>query len=95
MPAQEFDFEICVPVATPVKPAGRVQPGEWPAMRVARTTYHGPYDGLAEAWGEFDRWIAASALKPAAELYEVYSAGPESSTDPANWTTQLNRPLTD
>ena len=52
-PAATFDFEISVPVAAPVSAAGRVQPGEWPAMKVARTVHHGPCEELAEAWGEF------------------------------------------
>ena len=34
-PTDTFDFEICVPVAAPVAPAGRVKPGQWPAMRAA------------------------------------------------------------
>ena len=89
-----FDFEIGVPVAAPVSAAGRVQPGELPAATVARTVYRGPYEGLPAAWGEFMGWIAAEALTPAADLWEIYVAGPESSPDPANWRTELNRPIT-
>ena len=48
-----FEFEICVPVAAPLAAAGRVQPGELRAATVARTAYHGRYEGLAAAWGEF------------------------------------------
>ena len=44
-----FDFEISLPVSTPVKASGRVQPGELRAAKVARTVYHGPYEGLAAA----------------------------------------------
>src|SRR5262245_15551385 len=55
-----FDFEIGVPVTSPVAPAGRVQPGQLPAATVARTVYHGDYEGLGLAWGEFAAWIAAS-----------------------------------
>ncbi len=90
-----FDFEICVPVTATVTATGRVQPGEWPAIKVARTVYHGPYEGLGSAWGEFDAWIVAQGLKPTPDLWECYVAGPESSSDPAAWRTQLNRPLTD
>ena len=50
MDAATFDFEIGVPVTTPVVAKGRVTPGEWPAMTVARTIYQGPYEGLAAAW---------------------------------------------
>ncbi len=90
-----FDFEISVPVAAAVSAVGRVKPSEWPAMKVARTIYHGPYEGLPAAWGEFDAWIAANGHKTAPDLWEVYSVGPESGPDAAAWRTQLNRPLID
>ena len=89
-----FDFEISVPVTTPVVATGRVKPGQLPAAKVARTVYHGPYEGLGEAWGEFDAWIAANGHTPASDLWECYVAGPESNPDPATWRTELNRPLT-
>ena len=89
-----FDFELGVKVSAPVKPAGRVKPGQLPAAKVARTVYSGPYDGLAAAWGEFVTWIKANDHEQAEDLWEVYSVGPQSSPDPANWRTELNRPLT-
>ena len=94
MPSEVFDFEIGVPVATPVSAAGRVKPSRWPAMTVARTVYHGPYEGLASAWGEFMAWIAREGHEPEPGLWECYLAGPESGPDPARWRTQLDRPLT-
>ena len=93
MDPEVFDFEICLPVAKAIAAVGRVKPGELPAAKVARTIYHGPYEGLGEAWGEFDVWIAANGLKPASDLWECYVAGPESSPDPTKWRTELNRPL--
>jgi effector-binding domain-containing protein len=95
MESATFDFEISVPVAIDVKAAGRVQPGKLPSMKVARTVYHGPYEGLGSAWGEFDAWIKANGHKPAADLWECYLAGPESGSDPIKWRTELNRPLVD
>jgi effector-binding domain-containing protein len=95
MDSEVFDFEICVPVTGPVASKGRVRPGEWPAMKVARAIYHGPYGGLPAAWGEFGDWVAAEGLKPAPDLWEVYASGPESSPDPADWRTELYRPLVD
>ena len=88
-----FDFEISVPVKAPVTPVGRVKPGQLPATKVARTVYHGPYEGLEAAWGEFDSWIKANGHKAAPNLWECYVAGPESGPDPAKWRTQFNRPL--
>ena len=88
-----WDFEICVPVGKPVAAAGRVKPGQRPAMKAAQTVYHGPYEGLGEAWGEFLDWIKANGHSPAQDLYQCYVAGPESSPDPAKWRTELTKPL--
>ena len=93
MSADNFDFELGVRVATPIKAAGRVKPGELPAANVARTVYSGPYEGLPAAWGEFSKWIKANGHDPADDLWELYSVGPQSTSDPAGWRTELNRPL--
>jgi effector-binding domain-containing protein len=93
MNPEVFDFELSVPVAAPVSPVGRVTMGQLPAARVARTVYHGPYEGLPAAWREFEAWIAAEGHKPAPDLWECYVAGPESGPDPGTWRTELNRPL--
>ena len=88
-----FDFELSVPVSGPVVARGRVKPSEWPAMKVARTVYHGPYEGLPAAWGKFMGWIEAEGHKPAPDLWECYITHPDSNPDPASWRTELNRPL--
>jgi len=92
-PTDTFDFDVCIPVASTVAAAGRVKPGRRPATKVARTVFHGPYDGLAAAWGEFCAWIEANGHTPRADLWECYLLGPESSGDPAAWRTELNQPL--
>ncbi|MEO8505241.1 MAG: GyrI-like domain-containing protein [Acidobacteriota bacterium] len=90
-----FDFEIGVPVPAAIAAVGRVQAGHLPAAKVARAIYHGPYEGLSGAWGELTQWIKAEGLAEAAELWESYVKGPESSPDSADWQTELNRPLID
>ena len=95
MTPDTFDFELGVKVAAPVKATGRVKPGELPAAKVARTVYSGPYEGLPSAWVEFDKWIRANGHEQADDLWEVYSVGPQSTPDPANWRTELSRPLAD
>ena len=88
-----FDFEVGVAVDAPIAAAGRVISGWLPAATVARTVYHGPYEGLESAWGEFMAWITAEGHHPAPNLWECYVLGPESDPDPAAWRTELNRPL--
>jgi effector-binding domain-containing protein len=93
MSPDTFDFELGVKVSAPVKATGRVKPGRLPAVKVARTVYSGPYEGLPSAWGEFDKWMRANGHEEAENLWEVYSVGPQSSPDPTNWRTELNQPL--
>jgi effector-binding domain-containing protein len=92
-PSDTFDFEVSIPVAKAVAPAERVQPSEWPAMTVARTVYHGNYEGLGDAWGEFLDWIEANGRTPAEDLCEVYTVGPDDNPDPGAWRTELSKPL--
>jgi effector-binding domain-containing protein len=92
-PADTFDFEICVPVPAPLTATGRVKPGLWPAMRVARTVYRGGYEGLGAAWGEFLAWVEGKGHTPTPDLWERYLVGPETSPDPAEWRTELSQPL--
>ncbi len=90
-----FDFEVGVPVSKAFTPAGRVKAGELPAATVAQTVYHGGYEGLGQAWHQFERWIAQSGHMPARDLWECYQSGPAQSPDPDKWRTELNRPLVD
>ncbi len=92
-PAAIFDFELCLPVAAPVAPENRVTPGLWPAMKLARTIYHGGYEGLGAAWGEFLQRIEAAGHKTRDGLWECYVVGPDASGDPAAWRTELSKPL--
>jgi effector-binding domain-containing protein len=93
MDPEIFDFEIGVPIAAPFSAVGRVTAGQLPAATVARTVYHGGYEGLGAAWGELDAWVKAEGHTPAPDLWECYVAGPESGSDSTTWRTELNRPL--
>ncbi len=88
-----FDFEICVPVTAPVEPVGRVKPGEFPPATVVRTVYCGKYERLGEAWAEFKAWLIANGYSAAPDLFECYPVGPDSSSNPADWRTELTQPL--
>jgi effector-binding domain-containing protein len=93
MTPDSFDFDICVPVSSPVSAVGRVKPWHRPALKLVRTLYHGGYEGLGAAWHEFGAWIEANGFKTAGDLYECYMVGPETSPDSANWRTELSRPI--
>jgi len=92
-PTDSFDFEVGVPVASPVSAAGRMKPSRWPAMKVARSVYRGPYEGLGGAWGGFIKWVADQGHTTTPDLWEQYVVGPESGGDASTWRTELNLPL--
>jgi effector-binding domain-containing protein len=93
MSEETFDFEICVPVSASVTAVGRVKSWQRPAIKLARTVYHGPYEGLGDAWHDFRTWMEANGHKAAEDLYECYLVGPEASPEPSDWRTELSRPL--
>ncbi len=94
MQPETFDFEVGVPVSSPVRPVGRVVVSDLPAVAsAARTNYRGPYEGLGAGWEAFMEWIISQGHTPTPSLWEHYRTGPESSPDPQTWTTELVRPL--
>lgn len=94
-PGEVFDFDIGVPVASPVNPEGRVRNGELRATRVAHTTHVGPYEGLGAAWGAFQQWLDQNGHRAADDFWEVYALGPDAASDPSQYRTELYRPLRD
>jgi effector-binding domain-containing protein len=82
----QWDFEIGLPINAPIKPQGRVNPGELPALTAARTIHHGGYEDLGSAWGELMSWIDAEGHVAASSLWEVY-------LDEKPCRTELTRPL--
>ena len=92
MPGDTFDFEIGFPVDADVKPTGRVKPSELPAVHVARTIHHGPYEGLSDAWRAFGQWVKDQGLEADTRLYERYLDDP-TKTDPSAYRTEINRIL--
>ena len=94
MDPASFDFEAGVPVSGPVTAEGRVKPGQLRNCRAARTVYRGGYEGLGEAWGKLRAWMEEEGHTATPDLWECYLAGPESSSDPASWCTELTQPVT-
>ena len=92
-PTDVFDFEVGLPVDEPFTATGRVRPGTLPATTVARTVYHGPYEGLGRGWGELHQWIAAEGHRAEQTLWECYAVGPGAESDPSLWRTEFHQPL--
>ncbi|MEX8502145.1 MAG: GyrI-like domain-containing protein [Leptothrix ochracea] len=91
--AELFDLQISIPVTAPIAAEGRVEPGLLPATTVARTIYRGPYEGLATAWIALRSWALAQGHTLGTDLWEIYLTGPNTSSNPEDWRTELNLPL--
>ena len=90
-----FDFEMAFPVAegTPLHetPAGRKY-GERVVAggRVVILVYHGPYEGMEEAYGRIGQWITDHELQVNGPPQEAYLTGPD---DPAGPITEIRWPV--
>jgi effector-binding domain-containing protein len=62
-------------------------------MTIVQTTYHGGYEGLGNAWGEFIGMIKAAGHKTVDGLYETYAVGPEAGMDSGAWRTVLSKQI--
>ena len=76
-PSDTFDFEIGFEVAKAFKPAGRVMNSKLPAVKVARAVYEGPYEALAQAWGELQKWVREQKLAEKIQGLEEYKIRPD------------------
>lgn len=94
-PSEVFDFEIGFPVAARVQPSSRVAPSERKAQCVAKTVFTGPYEQLADAWGQLMAWMEGEGLSPGRELWQIFRKGPESTPNGSEWETELIRPIND
>lgn len=88
-----IDLEAGLPVQSALPGEGRVQPGELPGGEVAVTTHVGPYEGLATAGEALAAWTWAQGREAAGLNWEVYVTDPGMEPDPANWRTEVVKPL--
>lgn len=88
-PTETFDFELGFPVARPVEPQGRVKNSVLPAVKVARTVYKGPYDGLPEEWHALQAWVQENGLGADGRFWETYLNNPAEVADPNDYETEL------
>ena len=94
-PSDTFDFEIGFPVAKAIKPAGRVLNSRLPSVKVARSVYQGPYEGLAQAWGELQGWVRSNKHGETGRFWESYLNNPNEVSSPKEYRTELNWIISD
>jgi effector-binding domain-containing protein len=58
-------------------PEGTVGESELPAGRAAVWVYTGPYEGLGDAWGDFNSWLLDNGFNAANTCWESYIDNPD------------------
>ncbi len=89
-PSDTFDFEIGFPVAKAINEQGRVIKSKLPAVKVVRSVYQGPYEGLAQAWPALQKWVRENGHGETGRFWECYLNNPNEVEDPKDYKTELN-----
>ena len=84
-------FEAGVPVAAPFAGDGEVVGGEIGGCTAAVGLHVGPYDRLAETYGEMQAWLEGQGRKPATVMWESYLNDPDT-TAPEELRTEIYWP---
>ena len=70
-PAPRF-AEVAVPITAPFEAAPPIEVRRLPAAKVVSMIHDGPYDGMTDARGSLEQWVAGSGYTPAGPLRVVY-----------------------
>lgn len=89
-PSDTFDFEIGFPVSKAIIPEGRVINSKLPAVKVVRSLYQGPYEGLAQAWPALQQWVRENGHGETGKFWESYVNNPSEVKSPSEYRTELN-----
>jgi effector-binding domain-containing protein len=95
MPDETVEVVVGFPVAGPVEPTGDVIPFELPGGRAITAVHVGPYERLADTYGELTEWAATAGLQLADHMWESYLSDPAAQPDPETWQTAITWPVDD
>ncbi|SFN48884.1 SRPBCC family protein [Salegentibacter flavus] len=90
-----FSAGIFTPSQVVTPNNSRVLNGNLPNQKVLRATLKGDYKNLPDAWNTAYDYIEEHSLELNEEedVFEVYITGPKSSSNPADWVTQIHFPI--
>ncbi|MHC1782695.1 MAG: MerR family transcriptional regulator [Anaerolineaceae bacterium] len=93
----EVDAELAVPVNLPAANAingnEKVKVSQLPAAEMACVIHQGSYDDFGQAYTALGEWIEANGYRICGSNREIYLSGPESSSDPTNYVTEIQFPV--
>ena len=91
---KDVDVEAAVPVLRGIdKGSGRVKFKELPAAAVASVMRRGPYDDFTPAYQALMQWIQDNGYHIIGPNREIYLQGPDATTDPDDYITEIQFPV--
>ncbi|MEV8438705.1 GyrI-like domain-containing protein [Actinosynnema sp. NPDC051121] len=92
-PDGEIEVDLLLPTDRPTGPAGDADTVRWPGGPAARTLHAGPHDRLGTAYEALEEWVRAHGLRPAGPQREVYLVGPDRTSNPESYLTEVVMPV--
>jgi effector-binding domain-containing protein len=92
MPTETIEVAAGFPVSAEVEPDGEVSALGLPGGRAIVGVHVGPYDTLAQTYGELAEWAASQELELSGAMWESYLTDPAAEPDPAKWQTEITWP---
>jgi AraC family transcriptional regulator len=86
-------IECGMPIASASPDDGEIEAIELPGGPAAVAIHTGQYDKLGDTHAALEAWIEAQGLRAGGPPWEVYVTDPGEHPDPANWRTEVIRPL--
>lgn len=93
----EVDAEAAVPIVAAIAPVvigdERVKISQLPAAEMACVIHQGSYDDFGLAYTALGEWIEANSYRITGSNREIYLSGPESTSNPAEYITEIQFPV--
>lgn len=90
---EDVDVEICVPVEKRLSGKGELNGSVMPSGLAACTVHAGPYGEVGPAYQALMSWIQDHGHECAGPPREVYLVGPDKTSDPNQFRTEIVWPL--
>jgi DNA-binding transcriptional MerR regulator len=89
------DATLFFPVASKVRPVGRVEPIWVPGAELAVIVHNGSHDDVDRSYGALATYVSEHALAVDGLIREYYLVGPPDCDDESSWRTEICWPIFD
>lgn len=91
--SEPVDFEVCVPVPAGVTGGEKVKVKTLTGGTMASLLYVGSYRDIGSAYSVLMRWIEKNGYRPTGPCREVYLKGPQETSNPEEYRTEILKPI--